>query len=96
MWNTPRDHISMMQIDCEVVDTRVVHLKDQNIQQPVANETTYSGHSPAASPAPQGEKPQYPSVAAAYIGEDTGRKIGYKYHPRNLTNAAVSSAAVSP
>ena len=81
----------MMQIDCEVVDTRVVHLKDHASHQPVVNnETTYGSHAPAASATPQSERSQRQNAAATYVGGETEREIGYKYHPRNLTAPAVS------
>ncbi|XP_011666987.1 cyclic AMP-dependent transcription factor ATF-6 beta isoform X1 [Strongylocentrotus purpuratus] len=85
MWNTPKDHISMMQIDCEVVDTKVVHVKNHASTPPPVddhNKTTYHRSSVPATPQHSDAATRGPLARAppSYVATD---EIGY--HPRNLT-----------
>ncbi|XP_071499599.1 cyclic AMP-dependent transcription factor ATF-6 beta-like [Diadema antillarum] len=82
IWNTPKDHISMMQIDCEVIDTRVVHVKDHGAPPPVVRDnSTFSSSG----------RPDDPSMAAGetsaatsnFVSSESEHKLGY--HPRNVS-----------
>lgn len=97
MWNTPKHHISMMQIDCEVIDTKVVHVKDRaSAPHPVVNNETSSNYSDPAhasassssssSAGQRGEEQQRLRAPSSYVSAESEGKL--KYHPRNLTVSA--------
>ncbi|XP_063966048.1 cyclic AMP-dependent transcription factor ATF-6 beta-like isoform X1 [Lytechinus pictus] len=85
MWNTPKDHISMMQIDCEVIDTKVVHVKDHaSTPSPVDDHNKTAYHQPSVPASPQrsdaASRQPISRTAPSYTATD-----GIGYHPRNLT-----------
>ncbi|XP_071802773.1 cyclic AMP-dependent transcription factor ATF-6 beta-like [Asterias amurensis] len=69
--NTPKDHISMMQIDCEVMNTKMVYIKEGHI--PGAKNNTVANHTTVRDQQSDAERP------TSSEGAD------HSYHPKNLT-----------
>ncbi|XP_038063826.1 cyclic AMP-dependent transcription factor ATF-6 beta-like [Patiria miniata] len=71
--NKPRDHISMMQIDCEVMNTKMVYLKESHI--PSTRNTTVTNHT-GTKPSTHGDTHR--------VTVPTSEGTKKFYHPKNI------------